>query len=124
MDDINLAQYAKTVKKLKISIAAVQETRRPGEQLEDFYFPGEELRGWRFIGSGSVGTSTGGVGFVIAPGVDVIETHRHDQLAWGRILSVRLEIKGIRMKVTTSYAPHNDKLSRCTDMAQWCISRA
>ena len=115
MDDISLAQYAKSAKKLNISVAALQETRRPGEQLEDFFFPGEELRGWRFIGSGSIGTSTGGVGFVIAPGVEVVETHQHAQPAWGRILSVRVEIKGIRMKITTSYAPHNGHTAASKD---------
>ena len=104
-DEFQLAEFAKVAKKLDLSILAVQETRRDGEKLEDFYFPGSELKDWRFIGSGFSGH--GGIGFILSPEVDLVEAHRHEKPAWGRILSIRVKLRGVRLKVTTVYAPHN-----------------
>ena len=76
----NLAEYAKLCIDLGIEILAVQETKR-GEikEPEEFWFEGELLKKWRFVGTSLVSDhpdEKGGVGFILGPGVtnlDVIE---------------------------------------------------
>ena len=101
-----LAEYAKFCIENGIHILAVQETKRKSGFVEDWEFIGSLLKGWRFIGTGKL-KSKCGVGFIVSPEVNVIETHDHaDFDCWGRIISIRAEIFGLRLKVVNCYAPH------------------
>ena len=89
---------------LGILILAVQETKRKSKAVEDWYFEGE-LDKWRFVGTGT-SKSVAGVGFILGPGVELVEVVEHDESCWGRIFSVRIIVEGLRLKLTNVYAPH------------------
>ena len=110
-----LAEYAKVAKNMGLSWVALQETRRDGDVMEDFLFSGELLRGWRFVGSGSQNNRVGGVGFLLTPHVTLAETHRHSQAAFGRVMSIRIHVHGLRLRVTNVYAPHNEHSQNSKD---------
>ena len=84
-----LAEYAKWCKLLAITILAVKEVKRLDKEVEDWYFDGEVLKGWRYIGT-NLSNQKGGVGFILAPEVAHELTIEHDEKNWGRIISVRV----------------------------------
>ena len=47
-----------------------------------------------------------GVGFLIAPGVEVLEIYEPSDVARGRLLAIRLSVAGLRLKAVNCYAPH------------------
>ena len=73
----NLAEYAKWCLEMGIPILAVQETKRKTDnEAEEWYFPGELLEGWKFMGTGT-SEKVGGVGFILGPGVKNVEIIEH-----------------------------------------------
>ena len=100
----SLAEYAKLCIEMGIPILAVQETKRKSSAVEDWYFEGE-LKDWRFVGTGN-SKKVGGVGFLLGPDVELIEYVEHAENVWGRIFSIRVILRGLRLKITNVYAPH------------------
>ena len=89
-----------------IAVLAIQETKRARADLEDWTFAGDTLRGWRYIGVGMKRRAERGVGFLIAPWVEVLEIYEPSDIARGRLLAIRLSVAGLRLKAVNWYAPH------------------
>ena len=86
-------------------ILAIQETKRNQAGVEEWYFEGEELKGWKFVGT-SKSSKVGGVGFILGPGVVVEEVLELDEKLWNRIIGIKLKLHGLNMKIINGYAPH------------------
>lgn len=65
------------------------------------------LEGWKFVGTGRLKTK--GVGFLLAPDVVLVdEPITHFEAVWGNILTVRVILDGLKLRITNVYAPHED----------------
>ena len=47
-----------------------------------------------------------GVGFLVAPGVEVLEIYEPSDSCRGRLLAIRLNVAGLRLNAMSCYAPH------------------
>ena len=101
--DIKLANTIQAAKKLKIDILALQEVRREGQELLEF--DDGELEGWRIVWSGFKRKGHAGVAFVLSPEVELIDHMSHLD---GRIMSILVVVKGMKLRVTNVYAPTNE----------------
>ena len=98
--DIKLANSVQEAKNLNIDILALQETRRLGNGTLDF--DSGDINGWQFVWSGFKRKLEAGVAFILAPHVQLVDSHVHYD---ARILSVRVIIYGLCLTLTCSYAP-------------------
>ena len=98
--DIKLANSVLAAKKLNVDILALQEVRRKGDGL--FEFNEESLKGWKFVWFGYKSKSEAGVAFILAPHVNLVDSHFH---LLGRIMSIRIIIHGMCLAITNAYAP-------------------
>ena len=86
---------------------AIQEHKRTMKIVEDWEFEAEQFKGWRFVGT-SLTDEKGGEGFILAPNVVLEETIEHAQKVWGIILSIKIRMCGLKLRMTNVYAPHED----------------
>ena len=84
----------------RILFSFVQETHRTGQHTIEFN--DSLLNGWKFINSGFQNKSSAGVGLIISPQSEIIDIN---VVMEGRILVVKIIIKGIKLAAICAYSP-------------------
>ena len=108
-EDIKLAMVVKAAIAMKIDVLAVQEARRIGcgsITLED-----QSMKGWNLTWSGYQVKHVHGVAFLLAPHVKVVHFEEHMP---ARLLSMRIEVGGMKLNVLNVYAPCDSTKSEST----------
>ena len=73
--DVSLGNYVQAARDLKLDILAVQEVYRAGQDQIDF--EEDDLMGWKFIYHGQKKRGQTGIGFILSPNAEVVDSHPH-----------------------------------------------
>ena len=104
--DEKLVQSTMAVRDLGQELCVFSETHRLGFEKLENWSDRSELQGWRFIGTGNPKKAISGVGVVLSPDFEVLET---EVVVESRILYLRMLYRGVRMQLFAVYAPTNMK---------------
>ena len=111
--DIKLANTIHVAKQLNIDILALQEVRREGQKVLYFNKDDGELDGWCITWSGFKRKGQVDVVFVLSPNVELIDHIYHLD---GRIMSIIVVVKGMKLIVTNVYAPTDESSHSLKDL--------
>ena len=99
-DAMKLTQLISHSKHLKHDITFLQETHITGHQHYKFDDP--ILKGWSFVNSGYKSKARAGVGIILSPDTEI---HDINVVLEGKILLIKLTVRGLRLIAIAAYAP-------------------
>ena len=74
-------------------------------------FDDDSIKGWQLVWSGHKQKHEHGVGFLLAPHVEIEEYEQHLP---ARILSIKVKVRGLRLAVINVYSPTDATKSETT----------